>query len=186
MGGFTHDAQIFTIWRAFECIILMIITCSGGVFHILFTLIAQTAAPHTNIIISQPVTWPIIKCTYLSVMCQLMPRAYGFYHFPWKHIFFLFASLSVSVSFSPSPSLSRCLSSIVFNVGWHQPRDSNNNNNNLSIIIMGCYVAKIMLRLFTVIVKFGGSNLMDFVLPLSPNLNDSLHLPSVLAVFYFI
>lgn len=32
---------------------------------------------------------------------------------------------------------------------------------------MGCYVAKIMLRLFTVIVKFGGSNLMDFVLPLS-------------------
>lgn len=93
-GGFPHDAQIFTIWRTFQCIILMIITCSGGVFHILFTdytrntytqqqpRATMAVAAVANNIMSQPVTRPIIKCTYLSVMCQLMPRAHGFYHFP--------------------------------------------------------------------------------------------------------
>lgn len=75
----------------------MIITSSGGVFHILFTDYTNSSSHSrsSGIIISQPVTRPIIKCTYLSVMCQLMPPGARLLPFPVNTTIFFFFSLSL-------------------------------------------------------------------------------------------
>lgn len=102
-------------------------------------------------------SWTSSVTRPITMMCQLMPPVYDNYPF---------TSGKTQTLLCVSVSLRTCC--------WSSRNQEiriiicNNKCNITIIIIMGCAlcsccVAEIMVRLFTVIVKFGGFNLMDFV-----------------------